>query len=62
MRQFIVYDSRGNYDLANAQIMNTFEAKNSKKAIKLVQKDFKDIDCVLCDSQSNVIWSAREEY
>ena len=61
MNRYTVFDGRGNYEINKASVLDTFLAKTNKKAIKIFKVDFKDIDCVLCDGQSNVIWSTQWE-
>ena len=55
MQKYIVYDGRANYDPDEAFIMERFEAKSDKQAINDFKDSWEGHDCVLMDSENNMI-------
>ena len=61
MSDYIVYDGRANYDPDDACIMEVFTAKNDKQAIKEFKDSWEGHDCVLMDSENNLICNETQQ-
>ena len=56
MKTYFLLDGRANYDIEAASVMECFEAKNDIDAKAYVNTHWEDYDCVLCDSEDNIVY------
>ena len=56
MKDYFIYDGRANYDVDSACVMECFSAENDYEAAEYHERNYQDIDTVLCDKEDNIIY------
>ncbi len=55
MKNYFVYDGSAEIDIDDACVLECFEAKNNKDAVKYYFRNYKGVDSILCDSEDTVM-------
>lgn len=58
MKNYFVYDGRAHFDVEEAMIVESFQAKNESAAIKYFKREYTGYDYVLTDEYNEFLDSA----